>query len=135
MIPLRSLGIGLAGFVLGVLFMALLVESAGEMDDPVVIAGTPEPAETGLAESVTAAPAPRECRGADRAEAAAELRTPPSAADAVAYLRERRLHLPVAGVAIENLHSSFSAKRGGSRRHEAIDILAPRHTKIGRAHV
>lgn len=46
-------------------------------------------------------------------------------------LRARRLLVPVAGVPVSALRSSFTeARGGGSRRHEAIDILAPRGTAV-----
>jgi murein DD-endopeptidase MepM/ murein hydrolase activator NlpD len=48
----------------------------------------------------------------------------------VAVLRARRLHLPIGTVQRGDLRSSFNDARSGARRHEAIDILAPRHTPI-----
>jgi murein DD-endopeptidase MepM/ murein hydrolase activator NlpD len=52
----------------------------------------------------------------------------PSDATAVAHLRA--LYLPVAADSIR-LDDSFDAPRdGGSRRHQAIDILAPRGTPV-----
>ena len=46
-------------------------------------------------------------------------------------LRRRSLTIPVRGVDDDDLVSSFSDARGsGSRRHEAIDILAPRGTDV-----
>jgi murein DD-endopeptidase MepM/ murein hydrolase activator NlpD len=45
-------------------------------------------------------------------------------------LRERRLTLPVQGTKREQLRDTFHEKRGASRRHEAIDILAPRNTPV-----
>ena len=47
----------------------------------------------------------------------------------VANLRNRRLEIPVRGVEASALVSSFDDARGG-RRHEAIDILAPRGTDV-----
>jgi len=38
--------------------------------------------------------------------------------------------MPVAGVDHRTLHDSFSETRGGTRRHEALDILAPRGTPV-----
>jgi murein DD-endopeptidase MepM/ murein hydrolase activator NlpD len=66
----------------------------------------------------------------DRRVTTASVRTPPSESDATAHLRRQNLHLPVAGIAVDDLHSSFTEKRGGSRQHEAIDILAPRNTPV-----
>jgi len=50
-------------------------------------------------------------------------------ADAAALLAARPLIVPVAGVAPSELADMFDQARGG-RRHEAIDILAPRGTKV-----
>lgn len=52
-----------------------------------------------------------------------------SAADTVELLR-RHLFLPVQGVRPEQLHDNFDEARGGGRRHEALDILAPRNTPV-----
>ena len=49
---------------------------------------------------------------------------------AVSELRGRALLIPVAGVDAGDLYGSFDERRGGSRRHEAIDILAPRDTPV-----
>ena len=45
-------------------------------------------------------------------------------------LRHRSLTLPVRGLEADDLVSSFRDARGSSRRHEAIDILAPRGTDV-----
>jgi murein DD-endopeptidase MepM/ murein hydrolase activator NlpD len=47
-----------------------------------------------------------------------------------AGLEDRNLLIPVEGVAASVLTRQFSDERGGSRRHEAIDILAPRNTPV-----
>lgn len=51
-------------------------------------------------------------------------------ADPIADLRDRRLLLPVAGVDRSDISGSFAQERGAGRLHEAIDILAPRHTHV-----
>jgi peptidoglycan LD-endopeptidase LytH len=48
----------------------------------------------------------------------------------LAGLRRRTLDLPVRGLDAGDLVSSFEDARGRSRRHEAIDILAPRGTDV-----
>ena len=48
----------------------------------------------------------------------------------LASLRSRGLLVPVKGIATDDLDSSFHDARGSSRRHEAIDILAPRGTDV-----
>jgi peptidoglycan LD-endopeptidase LytH len=47
-----------------------------------------------------------------------------------AGLEDRNLLIPVEGVAASVLTRQFSDARSGSRRHEAIDILAPRNTPV-----
>jgi murein DD-endopeptidase MepM/ murein hydrolase activator NlpD len=47
-----------------------------------------------------------------------------------AALVARQLLIPVPGVTAADLRDTFAEARGSSRRHEAIDILAPRHTPV-----
>lgn len=54
---------------------------------------------------------------------------PPDLDDAVADLRRRQLDVPVGTIERAALRSSFDEARG-SRRHEAMDLLAPRHTPV-----
>jgi murein DD-endopeptidase MepM/ murein hydrolase activator NlpD len=64
-------------------------------------------------------------------EAPAALAPPSIGASPLSHLRERRLLVPVQGVTREGLQASFEDARGGDTRvHEAIDILAPRHTPV-----
>jgi murein DD-endopeptidase MepM/ murein hydrolase activator NlpD len=51
-------------------------------------------------------------------------------ADPLADLQQRRLELPVQGATRDKLHDSFDEARGASRKHEAIDILAPLNTPV-----
>jgi len=52
------------------------------------------------------------------------------AADPTEDLRKRRLQLPVEGLTREELRDTFNEARGSDRRHEALDILAPRNTPV-----
>jgi len=54
----------------------------------------------------------------------------PSAEADFEYVRARHLQLPVAGIRTDQLSDSFDEPRDGSRRHHAIDILAPRGTPV-----
>ena len=51
-------------------------------------------------------------------------------ADPVEELRRRDLTLPVHGIKRDDLRDGFNEMRGSGRRHEAIDVLAPRHTPV-----
>ncbi len=51
-------------------------------------------------------------------------------ADPVADLRQRTLDVPVQNVARSTLYESFDDARGAARKHEGIDILAPRNTPV-----
>jgi murein DD-endopeptidase MepM/ murein hydrolase activator NlpD len=51
--------------------------------------------------------------------------------DPIAELRRRHLRLPIDDAKIDAMRGSFSERRGGgSRGHEAVDILAKRNTPI-----
>ncbi len=51
---------------------------------------------------------------------------------AIENLRHRRLRLPIDGVEFESMKGSFTEHRTGSggHVHEAVDLMAPRHTPI-----
>lgn len=54
----------------------------------------------------------------------------PGTAPATTDVPAGKLLLPVAGVTVAQLSDTFNAMRGSDRRHEAIDILAPRGTPV-----
>ncbi|MBX9927887.1 MAG: M23 family metallopeptidase [Gemmatimonadaceae bacterium] len=53
---------------------------------------------------------------------------PPTLSD-LEYLRSRKLMVPVAGIAPAKIPDTFTAKRG-TRIHEAVDLMAPRGTRV-----
>lgn len=55
---------------------------------------------------------------------------PVLSANPVEELRRRSLELPVDGIKRAELRDTFNEARGGSRKHEALDVLAPRHTPV-----
>jgi peptidoglycan LD-endopeptidase LytH len=54
---------------------------------------------------------------------------PPVGTDDLEWLRQRALAIPVAGLGPQHLRDTFADARDG-RRHEAIDLLAPRGTRV-----
>jgi murein DD-endopeptidase MepM/ murein hydrolase activator NlpD len=64
--------------------------------------------------------------GSDETEPSAGV---PTSSNAILELRDRHLTLPVEGVLADALAPGFEQLRGG-RRHEAIDIPAPRGTPV-----
>jgi murein DD-endopeptidase MepM/ murein hydrolase activator NlpD len=71
-----------------------------------------------------------------RPESPAAVDTPKSAPPEPVFTREpvpdlvsRRLRIPVAGIYASDLQDTFDQARG-DRKHEAIDILAPRNTAV-----
>lgn len=64
------------------------------------------------------------------ADAPAAPADPPDLDKAVDDLRRRQLDLPIRTIDRTALRSSFEERRGGSRHHEAMDLLAPRHTPV-----
>jgi murein DD-endopeptidase MepM/ murein hydrolase activator NlpD len=53
-----------------------------------------------------------------------------NATSSLAELRDRHLEIPVRGVLRQKLVDSFDDTRDANRKHEAIDIMAPRNTPI-----
>lgn len=49
---------------------------------------------------------------------------------AVETLRDRNLKMPVEGADADDLRDTFFDSRSGGRAHEALDIMAPRHTPV-----
>ena len=78
----------------------------------------------------TDSPSPVPARGRPAEPPATTKVIPVLDADPLADLRQRALTVPVQGVAAGDLTGSFDDTRGESRRHEAIDILAPRNTPV-----
>ena len=94
------------------------------------------------------APLPAEARraadglhAAEAARVAGVSAPPPDARRARAAVHEggiemrgvlgtRRLSMPILGLAPGALQDNFAQSRGGGRRHEALDILAPRGTPV-----
>ena len=93
-------------------------------------------AATGFAAGVLVMSAPRGVRAPEAparelvAPAPSTVATPAIGANPMEELRRRHLALPLSGLERDALRDTFDEMRGGSRRHEALDILAPRHTPV-----
>ena len=112
------------GFLAGMVVMAAIVtifpSGAAIVAEPVVGAQTKvEVKPTKKSEPAPVTPPP-----------VVETPTPVMSANTLEDLRMRSLTLPVQGIKREQLHSNFDEMRGSSRKHEALDILAPRNTPI-----
>jgi murein DD-endopeptidase MepM/ murein hydrolase activator NlpD len=125
------------GFMAGMLVMAglVLIFPAGPLSSaerPVeAAAGSAESADAAPARSVDVRPSPKEMPPAVTPPSAAPIAPVPAiAADPIAELRRRQLSLPVSGAMREHLTDTFAEGRGTSRRHEAMDVLAPRNTPV-----
>jgi len=108
------IGAAATGFLAGILVMA-------------VARGAPAPAAD---RELFAAPGDAPVASADPAAAAPIIATPTIGADPREDLRKRHLALPVQGLKRDDLRDTFDEMRGGTRRHEALDILAPRDTPV-----
>lgn len=88
--------------------------------DPTTTAGLiadPTSAVAAPADTTDAEPAPSE--------------EPRIGADPVAELRRHNLQLPIDAANVSGMQGDFAQRRGGgSRGHEAVDILVPRHTPV-----
>jgi murein DD-endopeptidase MepM/ murein hydrolase activator NlpD len=124
------------GFLAGMAIMAVLT---------LVFGGEPfRPAASSPAAAARVVPPPIDARpamnvppqakvavpDATHADAPARPDEPPDLDDAVEDLRRRRLDVPIGTIERDKLRSNFSEARGGTRRHEAMDLLAPRHTPV-----
>ena len=118
-----AIAVGLS-FALGALTaLGLAWRLEGRLDPDTPYAADPEPAHD------PTAPRPVE-RPGERGEAPPVGTTGAVAhATAVALLRDRDLAIPVAGADAGDLRDTFFDARDG-RAHEALDIMAPRHTPV-----
>jgi murein DD-endopeptidase MepM/ murein hydrolase activator NlpD len=110
----RVMAAGL-NFALGALVATFLIDRLERPDiktDPAAVTTTGTSSST---------PAPRSMA----IEAA-----PPPMADAIGMLARRDLEIPVQGITPTELRDTFNDARAIGRRHDAIDIMAPRGTDV-----
>jgi murein DD-endopeptidase MepM/ murein hydrolase activator NlpD len=117
----RALGIGLS-FAVGALAATALIahnETPSPALEPAIVAtsGVAAPEVVALRDTVV----PR----STAVEAA-----PAPLGDAIGALTKRQLLIPVKGVSASALQDTFDDARAIGRRHDAIDIMAPRGTEV-----
>jgi murein DD-endopeptidase MepM/ murein hydrolase activator NlpD len=121
------------GFLAGMLVMAAVVTIFPSGASMVTTAPLAAAAPTAAEEQVKVKPSLKETPPAvtpPEPEMKSNETATAMSADTVEELRRRSLTLPVQGIRKEELRDTFNEKRGASRRHEAIDILAPRNTPV-----
>jgi len=117
------------GFLAGVLVTSAIARRpagvALHFDAPELASERVQPSE------VEVRPSLRENPAAVAPPSPASVAAPPVvSADPIEELRRRQLTLPVQGISADDIRDNFNETRGGSRRHEAIDVLAPRNTPV-----
>jgi murein DD-endopeptidase MepM/ murein hydrolase activator NlpD len=126
----RVISVGLT-FALGALTATLLSDRLDRRvlhSETTAAATLPAPSRTTATAgtvATTGRSTPAEAPRATAIEAA-----PPSVADAVNMLAQRHLDIPVEGIKPSQLHDTFDDARAVGRRHDAIDIMAPRGTEV-----
>jgi peptidoglycan LD-endopeptidase LytH len=123
----------LGGFVLGAATVLLIVWASGRYGKEV--AGLPPPAvpapQPRAAPPGPPLPAPIPTPTVPPSTAPVPAPAPPLPTAESADLARRQLLLPVQGIRPEALQDTYTdARGGGSRTHEALDILAPRNTPV-----
>lgn len=136
----------LGGFVAGMLFVAIVVWQYGNVigsrdaraqfppNPPAAIERFNGEFDDGGAGVLVAAEPTAVRETAVRETPTSEIAAPPrltaTAGSVVDDLRSRRLEPPVESIRREDLKRSFTETRGGARRHEAMDIFAPRNAPV-----
>ena len=113
----RVLVIGLS-FALGALAATALIARANRLDDLQPVDPTTE-----------GEPAPVSTSGPVTKELQVEA-APPSMVESISSLYKHDLRIPVEGMTRDELYDTFTDARGIGRRHDAIDIMAPRGTEV-----
>lgn len=87
-------------------------------------------ARSGTYNPLATAPAPKPAPAHVTLAGAALGRSAVSSTEAVNYILERGMAIPVAGKTLQQLQDTFDEGRSSGRIHRALDILAPRGTPV-----
>jgi peptidoglycan LD-endopeptidase LytH len=107
---------------------ASLVDDAARLPDRERV--TPDRVAQAVADRATRLSPPAAPLDPSAAAGAAAAVAPASEAAGIADLRARNMTVPVEGVTLRDLRDNFGEKRDSVRQHEALDILAPRGTRV-----
>ena len=113
------------GFLGGMMVMAALVTMF-----PTGAAAVAEPLIQAAPRKVEVKPTKKEEPAPVAPPPAAATTTPAATITAIDDLRNRQLTLPVQGIKRSELRDTFNEARGSARKHEALDVLAPRNTPV-----
>lgn len=111
----RPVAVFFAGFVVGLLFLVVILQQTGMLRNTSASAAPASPVQPQVRQAQ--APPPAEEQNIARQGLRDQT------------LAERRLIIPVEGVHAGDLRDHFNEMRGG-HRHEAMDIMAPRGTPV-----
>ena len=125
----RSIAPFFFGFAAGVAALAITLWWLGALHTSSVSAGRIVPV---LDETPgqAAQPRARTAVSARGEEKPARITGPTATAVAASTLEPRGLIMPIAGLKLRDIQDTFNDTRGGSRKHEATDILSPRGTPV-----
>lgn len=108
--------------------IALIYETKPEPAGPVTVS---RQGDTAVVIDTAAPPAETDTvvtPAASTADTTVASRTPLALPEDIEALKAQGMIIPVAGVQAEDLVNSFGDERGATRRHNALDIMAPRNT-------
>lgn len=109
----------------GAFMIALIYETKPEPGGPVTVS---RQGDTAVVIDTAATPIATDTLVAPAAGTAVPSRTPLALPSDIEALRAQGMIVPVAGVQAKDLIDSFDDMRGATRRHNALDIMAPRNT-------
>lgn len=123
---MRGLVILIVGMILGALVIYVYLSPTAGTEKTVTPAATPQSAVPLPKPAPAPSPTPELASVPVTVPATQPLSSPPSATDVIT----RNLIIPVSGIAPEAISDTFNEMRGSARRHEALDIMAPRGTPV-----
>lgn len=123
---MRGLVILIVGMILGALVIYVYLSPTAGTEKTVPRTATPQSVLPVPQPAPAPSPTPELASVPVTVPATQPLSSPPSATEVIT----RSLIIPVPGIAPEAISDTFNEMRGSARRHEALDIMAPRGTPV-----